>query len=300
MSSDASRVIRALLSNSIDYAGLFPPAGLSMSEAAANYAQYLKSGEAWALGKFVLPVALLDEFATAAKEHLPNSSTIPAWSLSVLAGSDLGNDLQRILKFNRDHQKIAHIDAVELKASSRQEITSAMSVIPKSFETYFEIPIQNNPVELIATISQVGARAKVRTGGITIDAFPASADLISFIDTCVRIHVVFKATAGLHHPIRARYRLTYEEKSTWGMMYGFLNVFLAAVFLTRGMEQEDAVKLLEEQSRQAFHFHNDGVGWRGHEIWIDDLVGMRQRVAASFGSCSFSEPIGDLHTLHFL
>ena len=32
--------IRALLTESIDYAGLFPPAGLDMASAVENYARY--------------------------------------------------------------------------------------------------------------------------------------------------------------------------------------------------------------------------------------------------------------------
>ena len=44
---------RTLLRGAIDYAGLFPPAQLSMAEAVANHADYLASGDAWALGRFV-------------------------------------------------------------------------------------------------------------------------------------------------------------------------------------------------------------------------------------------------------
>ena len=40
--------IRALLTGSIDYAGLFPPAGLDMASAVENYARYRAGPDAWA------------------------------------------------------------------------------------------------------------------------------------------------------------------------------------------------------------------------------------------------------------
>ncbi len=55
--------VRALLESAIDYAGLFPPASLSMPEAVSNFATYRSSPEAWALGRFILPVSRLSEFA---------------------------------------------------------------------------------------------------------------------------------------------------------------------------------------------------------------------------------------------
>ena len=82
----------------------------------------------------------------------------------------------------------------------------------------------------LAVLSAAGARAKVRTGGVTEGAFPASHALARFIQSCADAGVPFKATAGLHHPLRGEYRLTYEPGSPHGMMFGFLNVFLAAAF----------------------------------------------------------------------
>lgn len=49
--------IRALMSGAIDYAGLFPPAGLPMETAVCNYVSYRNGDDAWALGRFVAPVA---------------------------------------------------------------------------------------------------------------------------------------------------------------------------------------------------------------------------------------------------
>ncbi len=64
--------VRALLSEIVDYAGLFPPSQLSMSEAVSNYATYKNSNHSWMLGRFVVPVNRLDEFAESAKNLKSN------------------------------------------------------------------------------------------------------------------------------------------------------------------------------------------------------------------------------------
>jgi CelD/BcsL family acetyltransferase involved in cellulose biosynthesis len=73
--------LRALLSGLIDYAGLFPPAALPMSEAVANYAAYRDGADAWALARFVVPVMRLGEFEADVAPHLHGEP----WRLSVLA-----------------------------------------------------------------------------------------------------------------------------------------------------------------------------------------------------------------------
>lgn len=84
------------------------------------------------------------------------------------------------------------------------------------------------------------------------------------------------------------------------MMHGFINVFLAAAFLQQGMDRKLAAELLEEQSASAFQFDVDGVSWRQHRLSRNEIAAARQSFAISFGSCSFTEPIDDLRSLHLL
>ena len=58
--------LQALLAESIDYAGMFPPCSLALEPALQNHANYVRSPEAWMLNAFVLPVEQFD----AAKELL--------------------------------------------------------------------------------------------------------------------------------------------------------------------------------------------------------------------------------------
>jgi hypothetical protein len=175
-----------------------------------------------------------------------------------------------------------------------------MHLMPSGLQAYFEVPIDRDPGMLVAAIGRLGGRAKVRTGGVTRDAFPSTASLLRFLQSCVGARVPFKATAGLHHPLRAEYRLTYEPGSPTGTMFGFLNVFLAAAFLADGMDESEAALLLEEKSPSAFEFDRRGITWRNHRLGQDALDEARRDVIVSFGSCSFTEPIEELQALNIL
>jgi hypothetical protein len=124
--------------------------------------------------------------------------------------------------------------------------------------------------------------------------------MIEFIRLCAAANVPFKATAGLHHPLRSEHRFTYQPDSPSGTMHGFINLFLAAAFLRAGMESELAVQLLREQTAQAFHFDADEISWREHRLSQQEIAAARQSFSVSFGSCSFSEPVDDLRSLHLL
>jgi len=302
---DAVDAAGALLRALIDYAGLFPPASLAMPSAVANYDAYSRSEWNWILGRFIVPVARLAEFEEAFAElPAPASPTFPFhtnWQLSVLLGTDVVADVARIREFNarmsNSSSGRAVVEAVELKAASAEEITRLSGVVPAEFATYFEIPLLSC-AECIASVASCGRRAKIRTGGETADKFPAPESVIEFIGLCAAANVPFKATAGLHHPLRSVHQFTYQPESPSGIMHGFVNVFLAAAFLRAGMERKLAVQLLEEQSSHAFQFDVDGVGWRQHRLSRNEIAAARRGFALSFGSCSFTEPIDDLRFLH--
>ena len=295
--------IEALLRASIDYAGLFPPAGLDMDTAVANFARYRASPASWALGRFIVPVSRLSEFEAAAQRH-PTSGPGEPWLLGALAGLDPGSDLVQLRQFNLRHAasgaRVFTADTFEVKATSNDAIEEIMRRAPADLQTYIEIPIDRDPSDLIATIGRLGGRAKVRTGGVTPEAFPRTADLVGFIRGCILAAVPFKATAGLHHPLRAEYRLTYAPDSPRATMFGFLNLFLASAFLRAGMTEVDAARLLEEGSPEAFRVDHGGISWRDYRLDLKSLSEARTVGMISFGSCSFTEPIADLQSLHLL
>jgi hypothetical protein len=246
-----SRSLRTLLANLVDYAGLFPPAALSMQDAVRNYARYRDGEYAWALGKFVVQ----QERAKEVPSEFP---------LSILG---------------IDEVKAASVDDIEAIAGNA-----------KGRVVYVEI----TDLGLLDAIRDHGLRAKIRTGGLTEEAFPTPQRIAAFMRACKEHGVAFKATAGLHHPLRCVRPLTHEPNAPTGLMHGFVNFFLAAAML------EDAVAILEEKDAGAFAFDDEGASWRDRRVSTEELASLRRDFAISFGSCSFEEPIADLRALGWL
>jgi hypothetical protein len=299
-----SEAVRALLAGVIDYAGLFPPAALDMAGAAAQYAAYRRGADAWALGRFVVPIARVEELVHArTRVDMNSGAASEPWRLSVLA--DLSADtMDRLRTFNAQHAGSTIIDSVEtrLAADADATVLNRLAEIAGEVELFAEIPIDGDPDDLVRIIKRASARAKVRTGGVKPELFPRSHDLACFIMRCVEHDVPFKATAGLHHPLRARYPLTYERDAEQGMMFGFLNVLLAAALLRAGCigTEAETVTLLEANDARALHFDDSGVTWARRNVSVEQLREARTATALSFGSCSFEEPVQDLRTLALL
>ena len=291
--------VRALLAKIVDYAGLFPPSQLSISESVNNYATYKNSRFSWMLGRFVVPVSRLDEFAKSAKDSF--SRTGDVWKLSVLASEDVDETVQRIEDFNGKFATNAVADALEIKAASSLEIENIAAHIPENLTAYFELPLNENLTDSIVTLAITKQRAKIRTGGIKPEAFPSAEQITHFMRICLAFNVPFKATAGLHHPLRSEKPLTYEKDAPTGVMNGFLNVFLAAGFLHQGFTPKLIRELLMDKREDNFLFTDDGVLWRQeYFITTSQLKNLRSRGAISFGSCSFVEPIDDLKEIGVL
>lgn len=301
-SSAPTGSLRVLLRGVVDYAGLFPPAGLSMAAAVQEYARHRASGDAWMLGRFVLPAARLEEFEAAAERLLPRQAA-DWWALSALLSNDLQEDLARVEQFNERHRDArrgaALVDTVELKANSVQEVAHASGVLQRQFDTYMEVPVAEDPAELVAAIRSARAKAKIRTGGTAPDAFPPAAQVVRFIARCVAHQVAFKATAGLHHPWRAEYPLTYAADAPMGTMHGFMNVLLATAALLAGASEREATAILETRDARGASFGDDAIRVAGLTIPARAL-GEARETMTSFGSCSFADPTSDLRALQLL
>ena len=293
--------VDALLAGLVDYAGLFPPASEDMRPALESYASYLRGSDREALGRFIVPSSRLQELEDVGGDLMPRGKREPPWHLSVLVAEDVSSAGEEMLAFNRSHSRStrgrAVIDLVEMKASTAEEIRHQKRDLPSELTAFFEIPLTGDVRPLVKTIGSVGARAKMRTGGVTPQAFPPAQAIIDFMVACRRERVPFKATAGLHHPLRAEYRLTYESDSAKGMMYGFLNVFLAAALIYSGESEETALAVLLETDPAGFAFDDAAIRWRDKVVTADQMAASRAGFAIAFGSCSFREPVDELARL---
>jgi hypothetical protein len=157
------------------------------------------------------------------------------------------------------------------------------------------------PTYCEAPLSEIsGAFAKVRTGGLTPESIPPSKDLADYLAAAADRRQPFKATAGLHHPVRSMRPLTYAQDSPRAIMHGFLNVFVAAAFAWHGTECNVLLDVLNETEADVFAFGPKSLEWRGRTLSTEQIADARRNFAHSFGSCSFEEPIGDLRALGLL
>jgi len=163
-----------------------------------------------------------------------------------------------------------------------------------SLPTYCEAPIG----EIVA--GSEGAFAKVRTGGLMPEAIPSSEALADFLRQAALRRIPFKATAGLHHPIRSVRPLTYAPDSPCASMHGFVNVFVAAAFAWQGAERDVMRDVLSDADAGAFQFLTGALRWRGRSLAVAEIQSARRDFAHSFGSCSFEEPVADLRTMGWL
>ncbi|MBZ5726102.1 MAG: hypothetical protein LAP87_14020 [Acidobacteriia bacterium] len=159
-----------------------------------------------------------------------------------------------------------------------------------SLPTYCEAPL--------AEIE--GAYAKIRTGGLTPEAIPASEAVAEFLCQAAARRLPCKATAGLHHPLRALHPLTYAPDSPRATMHGFVNVFAAAAFAWHGMDRPETIGVLNESRPDAFEFLDDRMRWRERTLTTAQVEAARRDFAHSFGSCSLTEPVSDLRALGWL
>jgi hypothetical protein len=143
-------------------------------------------------------------------------------------------------------------------------------------------------------IARAGAFAKVRTGGTTPEAIPTPDRLLDFLEGVVSRKLPFKATAGLHHPVRGLHPLDNFTNGPSGVMYGYLNLMIASAILWRGGDRTLAREALLESEISSFRINGDALLWHDLRFEGDALGRMRAEVFRGFGSCSFTEPLEEL------
>jgi hypothetical protein len=322
------RTLTVLLDSIVDYAGLFPPAKQGMQPAVENYARDRAGPHAAMLGRFICPVSRLAEMSKAAspllpgtfatsgyREHAHTTDDHGPWLISALmdgvtpADPEGGfrKDLETIAAFNLRHAHEDHglavVDTIEARPPTPDFVDGVIDDIPDDIFPFFEIPPEGDPRGFIAALPGHAAGAKIRTGGVTPDALPTPARVAHFIEACLLADLPFKATAGLHHPLRGDFPLTYEQGCPRGTMFGFLNVFIAASLAHAHRDKMDPgllAEVLTEADPKAFIITDEGISWRKFVLDEMQIARAREAFAVSFGSCSFDEPVADLRALGLL
>jgi len=230
------------LAGLIDHAPLFPPASLDLEAAVLADARARSSDHAWMLARFVCPASRLAD-------------------LGAVRGWDGAPPISVVLDGGDWRDSGAPVEAVEMVGVSREDLADV--------ETFCELPLEEGWRETLGEIAEAGAKAKVRCGGATV---PSEAQLAAFVVGARDAGVEWKATAGLHHPVRS-------ERE-----HGFLNLLLAAARAEDGADEAAVRAVLAERDPAA----------------LREAVERPRARFRSIGSCSFAEPVEDLQALGIL
>ena len=284
----AMSAAQALLHGAIDYAGLFPPAGLDLETTVENYARYRSGQDTWGLGRLVLPATKLAEFADRWPQY------VEAWPVSLLLGGDYDSEMRLAVDVGLP------LSVVECRPLQLHDVTEIRRRMPGGSMLFVENPTTMPVLESVTPIAEAGACAKLRMGGVTANAIPATGPVAAFLVACAQRGMRLKATAGLHHAVRGEYRLTYDPRSASACMHGFVNFFLAATAAYNNAHEDIVVAILEDGDRSHFSAIAGGIRWCNESFSTEAIQRMRRQFAISFGSCSFEEPMEEMRSMGWI
>lgn len=320
-----SITLNAFMKNIIDYAGLFPPAKLPLNTAFDNYLKYRKCEYNNFLSRFICPAGKLSELGNILNDKADNHTDI---SISVLSksGDNLDNfiknfkdDLKTWKEFHTHFVNSVKTNSFELRLPDELftskdsnklsetlnfisgEIKNALNQNVFIFCECLIIDDWNEDFKFLINgisehnLTENNAGFKLRTGGVTANAFPDSEVIAFAIKECLDRAVPMKCTAGLHHPYR------HLDKEIGAMMHGFINVFGAGIIAMRhNVSHFELIEILNDENSDNFIFTDEYFSRDKYKISIEDIELARNQLMISFGSCSFDDPVSDLKKLNLL
>ncbi len=308
VSTDSAKL--ALFERLIDDAGLFPPAVLPMRSALRAHARHGESAYWWVAGRFVVAASRLDELVAArsAADGPLDLSVVLDSGASGAKGDTVRADLHRI-------DRLAGLDGVTVSslearlpnvaldtAATARILADIVERYPSAeiafwYESDYDGGWKSAPESRLTVLANargvapanVTLGAKVRCGGAAAGATPSVDDLAAFLVAAHTHDVPWKATAGLHHPVRSE-----------AGAHGFLNLFFAGAALHAGaLDAARVADVLGETDPRAFVVDPAHAAWRDVRLEPEQIAAARARCVA-FGSCSFDEPVNDLRELGIL
>ncbi len=278
----SSTGLTALFDGLLDDAAMFPPEDAPLATAVAGHAAHRLAWYSDLVASFVCAAGRLPSLhAQLALRAIPQLHA----SLVVPGGIDAVPEALAAAA------QAPRIDIVALEvpcgASALRHALSALAplVTPRR-AVYVEIPVVALTEDLVHTVSEIGVRIKLRTGGTTLDAFQTEDELAHAILLCAAERQPFKCTAGLHHAVRHR------DDSTLFQHHGFLNIALAARVAASTGNQAATRDVLAQRDPV-------DVAAQVRELATSDVRAIRA-LFRTFGTCSITEPVDDLLALGLL
>lgn len=270
-----------------DDASLFPPASLAMADAVAGHLRHKASWYREMSGPFVCAdrkIAQLSAALTAANvAELDLALVLPGGADSLETATDAVFGEPR-LRLRAIEVPIAASDEPAGSAAAVAKLASRLDDMPLAGATAFiEIPASQLDSDALQVAAEHRYLAKLRTGGVTAEAFPDEQTLARCLVALAQERLAFKCTAGLHHAVRHRAEDTGFEH------HGFLNVLLALTAALEGAEAADVAIVLADR--------DPGRVAAAISALTPDAADEARSLFTSFGTCSTDEPVTDLVTL---
>lgn len=313
----------------IDYAGLYPPAKLSLHDSLKNYSAARKGRNNWILNRFVIGSGLLKELDEYRDNLLTDGepfrlSVVGTYEPTVEGFQQSIDDA--LLEIEHLHQSNPGWIATEsfeiklpdetLKSEDPELLEELIHETSSRFEQvefapeeiYYEMDLNENWKNEAEMVFQVLAQHqtdldnhfeqskiagfKMRCGGVTKELFPSVEQLAHIICLARDFTVPIKFTAGLHHPVR------HYDENIETHMHGFWNVFGATMLAyTQGLEPKEIENILEEEDVDVFTFTEEGFSCKRWRISMEEIEQLREIAVLTFGSCSIDEPLDDMKLL---
>lgn len=272
--SDVPVLFRRLL----DDAAIFPPGNAVMGAAVLDHVARLRTPDAPYVGAFLCTASRLEELLTA----LPDD--VPHLDLTLVVPGGVERLPAALEEAGRSHRLVLRAVEVPADVGDVAATSDALdALLPPGVPGYVEVPLTGAVTEAVGAVAARGHRVKLRTGGTRASAFPTAAVLARGLAACVLADVPFKLTAGLHHAVRHRDRVTGFEH------HGFLNVLVAVSRAACGCDPAALTDLLEERAAAV-------LAQCVAELPPAGAAQLRSHFVA-FGTCSTTEPLADLRAM---
>lgn len=288
----------------IDYAGLFPPAGLDLIEAVGNYRTYLDRPERWILSRFIATAAHVEQLR---EESLRIFTTQHPLMVSLVSREPAADIVRVVAKVKESEGRVA-IGSAEVVIDCNKDFAQQLSAhdsILKELDTsgshislFYEVPPTEawdsmfdqvvDAIDMARTHTARTIGCKLRCGGLQPQLIPPPDRIARVLHSCANRSIPLKCTAGLHQPFRHADDLDGKPVMT----HGYFNVFFAGLVANvQRASFEELVSIVSEADVVDAVFSDEGISWLGRTIATEEIQRVREERVISYGSCSFEEPI---------
>ena len=312
--------LHTLLDQSLDYAGLFPPASLPMAQATATFLQERQGTASMLIGRFVCPVSRLGELAQVAPTGPKPLRIAAILRGGKTAGECLANleaDLATLAGFPGIAPGCCSAETLELKlppdalagSGLRKLMAAIVALLVRqpgmARQVFLEVAPSTALADQLAQIAESAEALrsttamvlgyKLRTGGSDAASVPTIPLVAAALSTASLHRLPMKCTGGLHHPLRGK------NGGADHSMHGFINLLAAAALAhNRSAPVEELESVLAGEEAEHFTFGRAKLSWGNHSLDVAELEAARNQLLVSFGSCFTDIPKAELRRLGWL